>query len=233
MRKTTLIIFLLIGSMAISQAQTLIPKVGISLSNLQTEDAPGGTEYNSSFKNGFTLGLACNIPVTAFGDIQFSLQPEFNYIQKGFNNTSSGEYQIGEQIFEFHADNKQRINYIEIPVLAKFEYGFNNIKVGVYAGPSLGFALSGKFKSESRVDTGEGIEVYKSEGKIIFYGTDKENTLSMDHNIDFGIQGGAVVTVFDRISLDVRYGQSLTNLYHDSKSKNEVLQFTVGVPLKL
>lgn len=234
MRKTSQIILLLIvGSITFAQAQTIIPKAGLTLSTWNTEDAPEGTEYDESRKSGFTFGVGYNLPVAEFGKVMFSLQPELSYVQKGFKGKSSGEFQIGEAIYEFKADNENQINYIEIPMLARFDYGFNSIKVGLYAGPSIGFALGGKYKSKSTVDTGDGVNVYESEGDIVFYNSDEPNEVQFDHNVDFGIQGGAVFTLYNRVQLDVRYGQSLTNIYHDSKSRNNVLQFTVGVPISL
>jgi hypothetical protein len=234
MRKTTQIILLLIiGSISVTQAQTLIPKAGLTLATMSTEDAPEGSEYNNTSKTGFTIGIGYSFPVATLGSVVFSLQPEVGYVQKGFKGKSSGEFQIGEQIFQFKGDNEHTLNYLEFPVLAKFEYGSDKFKVGLYTGPSIGFALGGKYKTKSTVDTGETIEVYESEGKIVFYEADEPDVVSFDHNVDFGIQGGAVFTVFNRVSLDVRYGQSLTDIYHDAKSKNQVLQFTVGVPISL
>jgi hypothetical protein len=234
MRKTTqIILLLLVGCTTLAQAQTIIPKVGLTLSTWKTEEAPEGTEYSSNRKSGFTVGVGYNVPVTTLGKVMFSLQPEISYVQKGFKNESTGEFQIGEQIFQFEASNENRINYIEIPVLAKFEYGTDQFKVGLYAGPSIGFALGGTYHSKSTVDTGDEIKVYESKGDIVFYPSDEPGDVSFDHNIEFGIQGGAVFTVLNRVSLDVRYGQSLTDIYHDSKSRNSVLQFSVGVPIKL
>jgi hypothetical protein len=235
MRKTIHVIFLLIVSVAWAQAQTLIPRVGLTISSLATEEIDNGitAETNNNTNTGFTFGVGYNMPVSTLGKVMLSLQPELNYIQKGFKGTSTGEFNIGEQVFQFHAKNEHTINYLEIPVLARFEYGGDKFKVHVHAGPSVGFGLGGKYKSESTVDTGETVEVYKSEGKIRFYEANEEDVMSFDHNVDFGWQGGAGVTFMNRITLDVRYGMSLTDLHHDAKTKNRVAQFTVGVPLSL
>src|SRR6188768_967174 len=116
MRKTTQIVLLLfVGSTTLVQAQTIIPKAGLTLSTWQTEEAPEGTEYSNSRKSGFTVGVGYNVTVTTFGKVMFSLQPEISYVQKGFKGKSTGEFQIGEAIYEFKADNENRINYIEIP----------------------------------------------------------------------------------------------------------------------
>jgi hypothetical protein len=166
----------------------------------------------------------------------FSLQPELNYIQKGYKGNSSGEFNIGEAYYEYKGDNEIKLNYIEIPVLAKFEFGSNKFKFAAFAGPSLGFALGGKYKSTSYVDnvSEEKTEVYKSEGDIVFYRPEgNSGDTQFDHNIDFGIQGGASVTFFNHVTLDVRYGRGLTDLNHVTESKNRVIQFSVGVPITI
>jgi hypothetical protein len=233
MRKSAVFIFALLSSVISVNAQTLIPRVGITSATATMEYSDLTTDQNTGSITGVVVGLGYSMPVSTFGKVMFSLQPEFNFLQKGFTNTTSGEFQIGEAIYEFTGENKHTLNYLEIPVLSKFEYGSDKFKVALFAGPSLGFALGGRYTSTSRVDTGEEVKVYESKGKIVFYDSNEEDTSSLDHNIDFGIQGGASFTFFKRVSLDVRYGRSFTNLTHDSDSKHKVLQFSVGVPISL
>jgi hypothetical protein len=238
MRKITHIILLILSSATLTRAQTLIPKAGITISSLGADS--GVTEGNGitsdigySSQNGFTIGLGYNLPVTTIGKVMFSVQPEFNYIQKGYKIAVNGEYYLNEAYYQVTSKTEYNLHYLEIPVLAKFEYGADKIKVALYTGPSLGFALGGKYKTHiASTDGGETVNTsYK--GKIVFYDTHEENEVGLDHNIDFGLQSGAAITFLNRIVLDVRYGMSLTDITHDQKSKNRVLQFTVGVPISL
>jgi hypothetical protein len=236
MRKVThiIIILFIITTVTVSQAQTLIPKVGLTISTLAIEESNDPeNQYSVSSNTGFTFGVGYNFPVANLGQVAFSLQPEATYIQKGFKGKTTGEFVIGEQYYQVHATSSETINYFEIPILAKFEYGNDKLKVALYTGPSIGFGLGGKYKTTNAVDTGEGIEHYDSEGKIIFYNGNEENRVELDHNVDFGIQGGASFTFFNHVALDVRYGKGLTNLNHGDKSRNNVLQFTIGVPIRL
>lgn len=237
MRKTTHIILLILSSATLTQAQTLIPKAGFVISSLGADEevrsgngTTSKTEYSS--QNGFTFGLGYNLPVTTLNKVMFSLQPEFNFIRKGYKTSTAGEFYLGEVYHQITSKSEITLHYMEIPVLAKFEYGSDQIKVALYAGPSLGFALGGKYKVNMATDDGETVNAeYK--GKIKFYDTNEENEIGFDHNVDFGLQGGGAVTFMKYITVDVRYGMSLTDLHHDQKSKNKTLQFTVGVPISL
>jgi hypothetical protein len=119
-------------------------------------------------------------------------------------------------------------------VLAKFERGTGKFKYAAFVGPSIGFALGGKYNSTAYVDnvTDETTVVYESEGDIVFYRPEgNSGDTQFDHNIDFGIQGGVSVTLFNWVTVDARYGMGLTDINHGSESKNRLMQFTVGVPL--
>src|SRR5690242_10651190 len=160
MRKTIQTVLLVIGTVVATQAQTIIPKVGLSLA---TTTASGvqedGVTNTVGAQPGFTLGAGYNISIGTLGKSIFSLQPELTFVQKGFSAESKGEFYDGEAIYEFSADQNFKINYLEIPVLAKLEFGSDKARFFAYAGPSLGLALGGKMKAE--VTYGDGYDTYK------------------------------------------------------------------------
>ncbi|RAV99128.1 porin family protein [Pseudochryseolinea flava] len=234
MRKSAVLFLTIVGSVTFTKAQTLVPRIGITSSTSTVEKSELTTGQSTGSVTGISVALGYNVPVANLGKLVFSLQPEVNYIQKGSSYKSDGEFQIGEAIYKSKNESKQTLNYLEFPVLARFEYDLDKIKVGLFAGPAVAFGLDGKYKFESKVDNGETVEVHKSEGKVVFYDQNgEENTSSLDHNVDFSLQAGAVVTILKRVQLDVRYGHSLTNKSHYVDSKNRVLQFSVGVPISL
>jgi hypothetical protein len=237
MRKVTLICFFIAGTISMVEAQTIVPKVGVTISTTTVETINSETQSGSiSSQSGITFGVGYNVPVTTLGKFMFSLQPEFNYIQKGYKISTAGEIQLGEPSYEYKGQTEFTINYIEIPVLAKFELGSDNLKVAAFAGPSLGFALGGKYHNTFNMDTGNPEDDFReNEGDIIFYRrpTNSDDYDAFDHNIEFGIQAGASITLFRYVSVDVRYGMALTDLIHDTESKNRVFQFTVGVPIRI
>jgi hypothetical protein len=234
MRKVILVFGIVIGSVTLMQAQTLVPRIGTTISTTTIEETNNEDQSGKiSSQTGFTAGLGYNVSVKALGKVMFSLQPEITYIQKGYVMSIAGEYQIGEPIYKYTGETEFTINYFEIPVFAKFEFGGDKVKVGAFAGPSIGFGLGGDYKTVFNIDKGEdGTEKNEYEGDIVFYRPDGEqNKTELDHNIDFGLQAGASVTLLKYIQLDVRYGMGLTDVNHDDESKNRVIQFGVSVPI--
>jgi hypothetical protein len=233
MSKKALILLFFMVSVAAVQAQTFIPRAGITISTLQAEDFVKEMDNEIQSQTGFVIGVAYAIPVGTFAKGIFSLQPELSFVQKGFKVDATGDFAGSESYFHLTTQQEYTINYLEIPVLAKYEFGSDKLRIALQAGPSLAFGLDGKYKSTMHIeDEFEYDETTNSEGDIRFYDSDEVNTTSFDHNVDFGLQAGAGITIFDRVALDVRYGMSLTDLNHEEKSKNRILQLSVGVPLR-
>jgi opacity protein-like surface antigen len=201
----------LIGALALaagfSYGQTIIPKAGITLSTFGGDDAGDDTKS----KLGFTIGAGLNLPL---GDGMFSLQPELNYVQKG----AKAEYDDQDRT------DKLTLGYLEVPVLVKVTFG-EATKFYVNAGPSVGFGLGGKYKVEIGDDSDD-IDVKFGDG-------DDEDKYYVEKGTDIGFQLGAGVIVAEKVMIDVRYGLGLTDLYDDESMKNNVLQFTVGIPLSI
>lgn len=191
-----------------SYAQTIIPKAGVSFANVGGDDVEG-----TDAKIGFTLGVGFNMPL---GEGPISLQPELNFIQKGFKE----EYDV----FGTTVDSKTTLNYLEVPVLVKATFG-EATKFYVNAGPSVGFGLGGKVKAEAG-DQEEEMDVKFGDG-------DDEDVFYVEKKTDIAFQLGGGVIIAEKIMLDIRYGLGLTDLYEDAKVKNNVFQFTVGIPLSI
>lgn len=239
MSKKFLTIAFVISAIAVSQAQTLIPKVGFVLSstNAASSSEEFGWETDLSFGTGLSFGISYTLPVGTIGGGTFSVQPEFTFIQKGFKATVSGEINIGEPYYDFVMDQHIKLNYLEVPVLAKIEFGTPTAKFSFIAGPSFGYALGGKTKGTLTLDDGYEIHKEKANGKIKFGDQPEEeyfsNDIYFDNRLDIGLQVGAGVTLYNKVVMEVRYGLGFTDLSDDDDSANRAIQFTVGVPLTL
>ncbi|RZJ77211.1 MAG: PorT family protein [Flavobacterium sp.] len=155
-----------------AQKLALIPKAGINISTQAIEGLG-----NEKGKVGFQGGLGLNIQT---GD-NFSIQPEINYVSKGtkleFGNTKTS----------------LDLNYLEVPILAKYAFG----PVYVNAGPSIGLSVDKK----STVARNYGDELKK---------------------IDFGVQMGAGLALplgKGKVIIDGRYALGLNNI---AKNGNEI-----------
>ena len=199
----------LVGLVSFAFSQTIIPKAGATLAKF------GGSDVeDAKFNLGFTLGVGFNLPV---GTGPVSIQPELNFVQKG----AKGEMEVEQQ----ELTTKMKLNYLELPVLVKATFG-STTKFFFNAGPSIGLGLGGKIKAEAGG---------MSASADVKFGEPKEgdDALYIEKRTDFGVQFGGGVIIAEKVMIDVRYGLGLTDLNEDVDMKNNVLQFTVGMPLKL
>lgn len=205
-------------------AQTIIPRVGITLSNSSYEPESFYEKSDKSFIAGFTAGIGYEFTLAGI----VSLQPEINFIQKGQKREEIYYYEGIKSTLKF----EYKYNYLEIPVLAKVKFG-GLTKFYVSAGPSIGIGLGGKYNQKNLIEDNLDSE-YKGDIKFKDRPEGYEgNDVFVDNKLDIGLQIGGGVMLFNRVMIDVRYGMGLSDLYEDESSKNNVLQFSVGVPLKL
>ncbi len=211
-----------------AQAQvSIIPKVGISLSNINFDEDKSGQKSNL----GLVAGAGLNIPITSDGF--FSIQPELYYIQKGTRFNYGNE------------DTKFYHNHVELPLLLKVNFGTEAVKLYVNAGPSFGYFLGGKIKRDNntyKIEFNErdialpfepGLPALVDAGALsgdITYGKEQTNRL------DIGLQFGGGVG-FDAgpgaVLLDARYGFGLTDLSDFNSSSDAVNKSKNNVFLKI
>jgi len=161
-------------------------KGGLNLSTITVSNGFNGYSY-STLPN-FNAGVFLRVPVVRF----FSVQPELYYSGQGFkaDDGSGGTY-------------SEHVNYLNIPVLAKF-----TTRSGFFleTGPQLGLKLSAK---------------------------DKENGLSQDvssayNSADFSWVFGAGFKIpMAPVAIDLRYNTGITNVANDSYYGNGYGQYAV------
>lgn len=152
----------------------------------------GGDYWDANSLVGFQIGGFAEIKVIE----RLAIQPEVLFSMQGANlDTPFGDYD-------------EKLNYINIPVLAKF---YITKQFTVEGGPQLGFLVSAKAEGEDIKDD------FKS--------------------VDTGFNFGAGYNFTDNISVNLRYTVGLSNVldyevddadeYFDSP-KNSVLALTLG-----
>jgi hypothetical protein len=243
--KKIILIGALIVVFQITYAQiTWIPKAGLTSSKINTKiDEPdGSTDYSIGdvrIKIGFTIGVGVNIPITK----ALSFQPELSFIQKGHSSSAHiASLTINDNVFEnYNADSKLTLNYLEMPVLAKYTVSLAKgaAQLFVVAGPSFALGVGGKIKQETSFYYQGMIRTTSEEGKVKF-GSDERfpnDNYGVERRGDIGLQTGIGAILFKKITVDVRYTFGMTNLWDveeaDIRYTNRALQFTVGVPLTL
>ena len=196
MKKLLLSVFLLSGFVVFSttnaQAQFAI-KGGANFANFNDTDVSADT------RTGFLGGVTYDFKVP-FSPV--SIQPGVFYAQKGVDN--SGELGNGEV----------KLDYIEVPVVAKFDFILDNpmFTPNVYFGPYVGFNVN----AEAEL-SGDGGEI----------SGDIDDQVK---NTDFGVVVGAGADI-SRFNLGVRYSAGLSNVAEDDNvdGKNGVFSIVAGI----
>jgi hypothetical protein len=195
-RSLALILFLgagLVFTATPAQAQMDIKpgiRAGVDFMTIGGDNTDGLDSRTGFLIGGYaTIGLGGPIAV----------QPELQYIQKGasasFGNT----------------DITRKLDYIEIPVLVKYQIPAGGFSPNVFAGPALGFNVTAEDSNGDSVDISDSTS-----------GT--EFGLYFGAGADFGLSAGTV-------SVDVRYNLGLSNILDvdgDASQNNQGFMITAG-----
>lgn len=211
MKKMFFAAIAVVGFSAVGMAQQQVkfgPKAGVNFANLSGDDS-------AEILTGFHVGAVAEIK---FND-KFSIQPEVVYSTQGAGRSGSTTIMGVTSSF----DGKQKLDYINIPIMAKYYIvdGFS-----VEAGPQVGFLM----KAQSDLDvTAAGIttNLKNDDNKDIFKG------------VDFGINFGLAYDLPMGAFINARYNLGLSKIvenkdkfspsdYIGLDSKNAVIQVGVG-----
>lgn len=192
MKKITISFALIFGLLSIISVQKSHAQVdfgiraGLNFSNFY--DTPDGTDLDS--RTGLMIGGFMNFKVPMS---PISIQPEIIYTQHGYEPTD---------------DVTLKLDYIQVPVLAKFSFAPGPAQPHVYLGPYVGFPVTSKL-------SGNGLSV----------DTDNEQT-------DFGGIVGAGVDFnvgLAKLNFGGRYGFGFTNAFDGGDGKNSVISIVAGL----
>lgn len=166
-------------------------KAGVNFSDI---NGPDVESFNG--KTSFHVGAVAEIPVSD----NFAVQPELLYSEQG------SDYE--EESF----DGTVSVNYLNIPVMAKFEVAEG---LSVEAGPQIGFLLSAK-------------DEYDFEG-----GSEEEDIKDQLKGTDFGLNFGLGYKLENGLNFSARYNLGLSNVNDGdiddgAEYKNGVFQIGIG-----
>lgn len=166
---------------------------------------------------GAVLGLSVDLGIS---DI-FTIQPELLFSQNGGKNTFN--------TLVSKTEVQYRLNYLEIPVLAKVKLGNKDSEgFGIYlaAGPWVGFAINGSSESTTTV------------GNTVVLQTKQDFTFDQEDDarrLNYGLSAAAGIC-YNRVSIDLRYNHGLNNLLDndaDNNNDNSPVRQTRGIALTL
>jgi len=199
---TSLLIVLFMTAAMVQQANAQSPvsfglKAGMNISNFS------GSDFEYDAKTGVMVGATLDISLPA---IPFGIVSGVNYTQKGAKVEDQG------------ASGKVKLDYIEVPVMAKFQLGPPGpITPHFLIGPYIGFNMN----AEAEFDDGE-----------FFVGGDISD---FTKSTEFG--GVAAVGLdfslgITKLNAQARYSYGFTSVFEDDSDdgeKNAVLSIAVGI----
>lgn len=200
-------------------------KTGVNFASVHTTDLIDQAAPDFNFTPGWNVGLVTEINVGNY----FALQPEVNWVQKGFTWNESVGIPLGNVEIPLGAAATFRTNYLEVPLLVKLKLGNERIQGYVAAGPSFGYAMNAKIITRPR----------------LFFEFDPiETKVNLDNlnyeRFDLSATGGLGIQVnFHGASIfaDARYTHGFTELYDfpvvNEQIKNKGIALSAGVLFNL
>lgn len=176
------------------------PLVGVNLGNASYEVA--SHDITTELLTRFAFGARAEFGVTT----PFSLLLEPMYLQRGA--TAKVDDGLGSSVSVDY-----RMNYLELPVLAKAKFGSMKAHAYAFAGPSLGIFLNGEAEG--------GGETVKADSMTTF-----------NLSADVGVGGSYQLQEFIYLNADVRYSYGFINANNSSDDvtwKNRDIRFQLCV----
>ncbi len=177
-------------------------------SNLSEMDFTNNPEYRFTEVN-YSQGFIGGLLIQYLNEKHAGVQAELNYTQRGWIEMDT----IADNNLKF----KNRVNYLELPILTHVNIGGGNFRMMFNLGPYIAYALNAK---ESVTDLNNGAE----ESKDITFNKDEHN------RFDFGLLAGGGFEYrmsFGKLAAEFRYTIGLGNLSKIKSQESEVSQFRV------
>lgn len=215
--KTQFLFFLLMLIAIPSKSQRLILRGGLTSSTISFTD-----EYSKNSKGGFSINVGYEFKLKS----NFSLQPEIGLVSKGVDYSVSLE------------ERTLSINYVETSTPLKYYFNTKR-KLHILFGPTIAIGAFGKVEVHGA--NGDNYSV-KFEN-YPFTGYSIPNEAYIDSRVDYGLQFGAGIQLWEEIIIDIRYTHGFAKLYTDfstrgdfynepiKEAKNRSTQFTIGIPI--
>jgi len=220
-----LAIALFISTFTIAQV-SLGVKGGVNFSNISTPDLSVIGIPKTQANPSATVGAVVEIPIAG----GFAIQPELNFTQKGFIIQENIPLDLLNMPLPIGVKAITDLNYFEMPVLAKMNFG--NEKAGAYisAGPTVSYAQSARFRTQTNFI----IDINLVDQK---FDLDALNISRWDIGASVGIGGNIHVGGGTKLFLDARYTHGFQKLDNipviDLDFRNRSFGLTTGFLIPL
>jgi hypothetical protein len=220
--KRLYITLVVIFSISVVNAQSFGFKIGGNISSINSNIFSSDSLINQ-MKPGLNAGLVFEYnPVKHFG-----IRAEALFTQKGYSYNVEANLDTSDIV----TDISVNINYIEVPILLKLNFG----PAYLAAGPYFGYALSGKQIATVTVDGQElAKELYTNYGQVPSNNIFKSGEFNGDNvqfsKTDIGLNIGFGVK-FLKFFVEGRYGYGLTNIenYENMPAEDFKKNYTISL----
>lgn len=220
---SSFLMILLVSAATVSFAQVKFGvRAGLNLANMTVKDLGDATQkMNTTFLVGVNAEFSVNENLSFESGLLLSGKgTKIEYSESDEGITISGTASISPI-------------YLEVPINALYKINLENGKILLFAGPYLGYGITGKTKSEytaSGLPSGYTLSDlgFDDTSEDIKFGTSDDSDMKA---IDYGLNIGAGFEI-NNLQIRAQYGLGLNNLDPQSDSdfdmKNKVIGISIG-----
>lgn len=214
MKKLILAAFLFTFSWETTLAQSLNLGMKGGLNYTNVAGSTGTYQgYDKTYKPGFQAGIFTNVGVSSM----LAIQPEIMYSTKGFkieDERSSGNTTTQTEV-------KNRVNYLDVPVLVQVKTG----TIYFEAGPQVSFLLNQKTE-QRRTTTQSGLLTEETTKEPVT----RDKSTSSYRSTDLGYAVGIGFQAPESpVSLNVRYANSINSYLKDNSTDARHSMFQISL----
>ena len=220
MKKVTTTVIALCFISFLSGQNELGIRIGGSFNDTRVEGITPSLTPDTKIKQGFTAGLYYNIQLLN----GFSFSPGLNYTQKGFIVDEGFDVDILGMDIPLGLKVDTRIDYLEIPLLFRYNIPKGIANYYFEAGPTAGYALDGVARTKARTIIDINVNTTNLDLSQDLY-----NRLELSGQIGAGVE---VEAGSGKIFTNVRYQRGFSDMLDnpriDIQMRNSSLNFGVG-----
>lgn len=195
-------------------------KAGVYTSFIDVTEAAEGLTQNVEGLTTATFGIVAEI---GLGE-NFAFQPELLYTTKGFKVSEGLNINLGGFPIPAGVTASTKINYLELPLLAKYKFGHEGLRFNITAGPVVSYAMNGQL--DTRANLLLDINPIKTNIDLEALNYERlEVSASIGAGMEYETGNGALFA-------DARYVHGFSDLYNapvvDLNLKNRGVGVTVG-----
>ncbi|GAB2949392.1 hypothetical protein GCM10027048_13090 [Hymenobacter coalescens] len=210
-------------------------KAGATYSNISGDNVQSitGANYSSelgSYKLGYNVGVAFQLPVSSDGF--FAIAPEVLYNRKGYEIQTQTTTGLPQGVAKIEQEQQRVLHYVDVPVLARINAG------GLFfeAGPQVSYLFGSRAKSQYTEKRADGTKVKdESRSEFLDYtGVSRDEAYKSDL-AQFDISGvaGLGYQAESGLSVGLRYARGFNSLIDTKDADNEPKAFNNAFTLQL